>query len=133
VHIKGFSFAKQNRAFQRNPAAECDRIYGDAFKIADDRVEGIGNNVSLEFDCMDFTDDGATKLVICGRSPIEKNTIHIRFEGDGADIRQLAEFAQSAGYVERKFGLNRVAGLKKVTFIFLPGSNFDFAWFRFER
>jgi hypothetical protein len=26
-----------------------------------------------------------------------------------------------------------VAGLRKVTFLFLPGSRFDFGWFRFMR
>ncbi|CAH1057707.1 hypothetical protein [Paenibacillus pseudetheri] len=60
---------------------------------------------------MDFTTEGTSKLVICGRSPIDKNTIHLRFEeGEESNI-QLIEFT---------------------TFIFLPGSQFDFGWFRFE-
>ncbi|GIO16785.1 hypothetical protein J19TS2_63400 [Cohnella xylanilytica] len=134
VHIKGFSFERQSRAFALNQAAECDRVYGDTYEVAGSSVEGIGNNVSLEFEGMDFGDEGASKLVVYGRSPIDKNTIHVRFEGGGGESsNQLIEFLHSGGYEERVFELERVAGVRKVTFIFLPGSRFDFGWFRFER
>lgn len=132
VHIKGFSFERKNRAFEQNYAAECDHIYGDTFTIADHCVEGIGNNVSLEFGNMDFTGVGAEKLVLCGRSPIDKNTILIRFSGWEGESTQLVEFTQSSDYEERVFELSKAEGLQKVTFIFLPGCNFDFGWFRFE-
>jgi len=132
IHLKGFSFKRLNRAFAQNAAAECDHIYGDAFNINGSRVEGIGNNVSLEYADMDFAGQGASKLVVCGRSPVDKNTIHIRFEGKDGSDNQIVEFTRSDGYVEREFEINRVTGLRKVTFVFLPGSNFDFAWFRFE-
>lgn len=133
VHIKGFSFEKQSRAFDRNAAAQSDYIYGDSYVIRDDKVEGIGNNVSLKFEDMDFGEEGASRLVICGQSPIEKNTIHIRFEDEDCIMNRLVEFMYSDGYVERVFDLGRVTGTQKVTFLFLPGSKFDFAWFRFER
>ncbi|WP_199619576.1 glycoside hydrolase family 2 TIM barrel-domain containing protein [Paenibacillus alkalitolerans] len=133
VHIKGFSFARQNRAFEQNRAADCDHIYGDTFTIADRRVEGIGNNVSLEFANIDFTSEGASRLIIRGGSPIDKNTIHIRFAGKEGESNQLVEFTKSDGYEERVFDLEKVTGMQKVTFIFLPGSSFDFDWFRFEK
>ncbi|WP_251549781.1 glycoside hydrolase family 2 TIM barrel-domain containing protein [Neobacillus muris] len=133
VHIKGFSFEKQNRAFAQNSAADCDRIYGDTFTIKENFVEGIGNNVSLDFEQMDFTSEGTTKLLIYGRSPIDKNTIHIRFGNDNGDSNQIIEFTQSQGYEERVFELEKITGMNKVTFIFLPGSNFDFGWFCFKR
>jgi beta-galactosidase len=133
VHIKGFSFEKQNRAFNQNHAAECDHIYGDTFVLRDQYVEGIGNNVSLEFEEMDFTSEGCTKIVIKGRSPIDKNTIHIRFANQDGESNQLVDFTQSDEYEKRVFELERLTGVQKVTFIFLPGSNFDFGWFRFER
>ncbi|MDP4090529.1 MAG: glycoside hydrolase family 2 TIM barrel-domain containing protein, partial [Bacillota bacterium] len=132
VHIKGFSFEKKNGTFELNNAAECNHIYGDTFTIKGTRVEGIGNNVSLEFEGMDFTSSGASKLVVCGRSPIDKNTIHIHFAGDEGESTQLVEFTQSNDYEERVFEISRVAGVQNVTFIFLPGSNFDFGWLRFE-
>ncbi|MCP1135803.1 DUF4982 domain-containing protein [Paenibacillus polysaccharolyticus] len=133
IHIKGFSFERQSRAFETNAAASCDHLYGDTFMIEDDRVAGIGNNVSLEFEQMDFTSEGASKLVIYGASAIDKNTIHIRFSGADGQSNQLVEFIQSEGYEERTFELEPVYGEQKVTFIFLPGSQFDFGWFRFEK
>ncbi|MEH6992166.1 glycoside hydrolase family 2 TIM barrel-domain containing protein [Neobacillus drentensis] len=133
VHLKGFSFEKQNRAFEQNDAAECDHIYGDTFVLREHCVEGIGNNVSLEFEEMDFTSEGCTKLAIKGRSPIDKNTIHIRIVNQEGESNQLVEFTQSDEYEERVFELERITGVQKVTFIFLPGSNFDFGWFRFKR
>ncbi|MBY0148293.1 glycoside hydrolase family 2 TIM barrel-domain containing protein [Neobacillus niacini] len=133
VHIKGFSFEKQNRAFNQNNAAECNYIYGDTFVMNEHYVEGIGNNVSLEFEEMDFTSEGCTKLVIKGKSPIDKNTIHITFASQDSESNQLVEFTQSDEYVERVFELEKITGVQKVTFIFLPGSNFDFGSFRFER
>ncbi|WP_260984854.1 glycoside hydrolase family 2 TIM barrel-domain containing protein [Paenibacillus xylanexedens] len=133
IHIKGFSFERQSRAFETNAAASCDHLYGDTFTIEDDRVAGIGNNVSLEFEQMNFTSKGTSKLVIYGASAIDKNTIHIRFAGVNGQSNQLVEFTQSEGYEERTFELEPVYGEQKVTFIFLPGSQFDFGWFRFEK
>ncbi|MGQ8870645.1 glycoside hydrolase family 2 TIM barrel-domain containing protein [Paenibacillus sp. TSA_86.1] len=133
IHIKGFSFEPQSRAFETNTAASCDHLYGDTFTIENSRVEGIGNNVSLEFEQMDFTSVGASKLVIYGASAIDKNTIHIRFSGADGQSNQLVEFTQSVWYEERTFELEPVYGEQKVTFIFLPGSQFDFGWFRFEK
>ncbi|WP_239616387.1 glycoside hydrolase family 2 TIM barrel-domain containing protein [Cohnella mopanensis] len=131
VHIKGFSFEKKNRALEPNNAAECDRIYGDTFTVTDNRIEEIGNNVSLEFESMDFTSEGVTKLVVCGRSTIDKNTIHIRLANAESESIQLIEFVKSDGYEQRVFELEKVTGVQKVTFVFLPGSRFDFGWFQF--
>jgi beta-galactosidase len=133
VHIKGFYFEKKNRVFEQNMAKECDHIYGDTFNIRDNSVEGIGNNVTLEYEQMDFKEQGASKLVIYGRSTIDKNTIHIRLENSEGQSNQLVEFAQSEGYEERTFELDKITGPQKVTFVFLPGCNFDFGWFRFEK
>jgi beta-galactosidase len=133
VHIKGFSFEKRNRAFEQNMAVQCDHIYGDTFTITENSVEGIGNNVSLEFKNMDFTSEGASKIVIYGRSPIDKNTIHIRFANAEGKSNQLVEFTHSDNYEERVFELEKITGVQKVTFVFLPGCNYDFGWFRFEK
>ncbi|MFA9558510.1 glycoside hydrolase family 2 TIM barrel-domain containing protein [Evansella sp. AB-rgal1] len=132
IHIKGFSFEKKNRAFEQNSAADCDHIYGDTYLVTNKSVQGIGNNVSLQYEQMDFTSEGTSTLVIYGNSPIDKNTIHIRFENEAGETNQLVEFTQSDGFEERVFDLDSITGLQKVTFIFLPGSNFDFGWFRFK-
>ncbi|MBS4194133.1 DUF4982 domain-containing protein [Bacillus sp. FJAT-49870] len=133
VHIKGFSFEKKNKAFELNHASECDNIYGDTFERIETRVEGIGNNVSLEFEQMDFTKEGVTKLIISGRSPIDKNTIHVRYASEEGENIQIIEFKKSDGYEERMFEIEKITGNQKVTFIFLPGSTFDFGWFRFVK
>ncbi|MEJ8305400.1 glycoside hydrolase family 2 TIM barrel-domain containing protein [Saccharibacillus sacchari] len=133
VHIKGFAFAPQSRAFEWNRALDCDRVYGDAFERTDRAVERIGNNVSIEFADMDFGAEGTDGLTIRGTSPIALNTIQIRFEHDNGEARRLVEFAESDGYDQRRFPLEPITGRCRVTFIFLPGSNFDFDGFRFER
>ena len=132
AHIKGFQFKKLEKAYETINATENDRIYGDSFVVAKEAVEKIGNNVSLEFEGMDFGEKGFKKLILCGHSPIDKNTIHVRFLGENGEEKQIAEFLYSDGYVEREFALDSVTGLNKVIFVFLPGSNFDFKWFRFE-
>lgn len=131
VHIKGFAFELKNRAFEPHFAAACDRIYGDSFVVGERHVEGIGNNVSLEFGEMDFGSTGATKLVVNGRSPIDKNTIHIRFAGETGETNRMVEFTRTDGYEEQTFELEKISGTQTVTFVFLPGSRFDFGWFRF--
>lgn len=133
VHIKGFYFKRKNKAFEKNKAIECEHIYGDTFEIKEKSVEGIGNNVSLEFENMDFGVEGAAKLIISGKSPIDKNTINIQFTNEDGQSKQIVEFIQSKDeYEERSFELEKITGKQKVTFIFLPGCNFDFEWFRFE-
>lgn len=124
---------KKNQVFEQNNAATCDHIYGDAFVITESSVGGIGNNVSLEFKQMDFTSEGATRLVVYGKSPIDKNTIHIRFANEAGENNQLIEFTLSDDYEERVFDLDKITGIQNLIFIFLPGSNFDFGWFRFDK
>ncbi|MDG5473632.1 glycoside hydrolase family 2 TIM barrel-domain containing protein [Jeotgalibacillus sp. ET6] len=132
VHIKGFSFEKQNKTFERINASDCDAVYGDAFTMKETSIEGIGNNVSIEFREMDFTTEGTSRVVIEGNTAID-NTIHIRFANDEEESNQIVEFAQTDGVEERVFNLDKITGVQKVTFVFLPGSNFDFNWFRFEK
>ncbi|GAA0358712.1 hypothetical protein GCM10008932_09270 [Alkalibacterium iburiense] len=133
VHLKGFYFEKQNRAFSYNKAVEADFIYGDAFEQTEEEVRQIGNNVSLIFEDMDFSDKEAGEILIEGHSPIEKNTIHVRFEGEsGSQVNQLVEFTQTNKTESKQFDLTPLSGKGTVTFIFLPGSQFDFKAFQFK-
>ena len=132
VHMKGFSFTKYEKAFECLPAASANRIYGDSFTAEERAVTGIGNNVTLEFSDMDFGEEGADAIRICGRSSLPVNTIHIRFAfEDGSESNQIVEFPGTADYAEQTFSLQRVKGRCRVSFIFLPGSSFDFAHFCF--
>jgi len=130
IHIKGFTFSRKQKAYEILSVLEADSIYGDSFSKSSDCVTGIGNNVSFVFTDMDFI-NGIKKLKICGHCPIDQNTIHIRFHGK-TESTQLAEFLHNDTYTTQSFDLSDVHGLCEVTFVFLPGSNFDFKWFRFE-
>ncbi|MCM3627568.1 DUF4982 domain-containing protein [Paenibacillus glycanilyticus] len=131
IHLKGFQFKKAIRAFEHLEALENNQIYGDTYTLTGTAIENIGNNVSLVFRDMDFGVTGTSKLVICGQSPIDNNTIHVLFSGPDGDAKQLVEFAYSEDYCDREYALERITGLRTVTFIFLPGSQFNFKSFRF--
>ena len=113
-------------------AASADAIYGDSFIRKGDLVEEIGNNVSLEFKEMDFGEKGAEKLTVWGRAVKGDNTIHVRFFDGNNESKQIVEFSGSSEYVSQTFVLAPVKGKVTVTFVFMPGSCFDFQAFRFE-
>ena len=131
VHIKGFTFQRRSRAWDRISARGFDAVYGDRFTLEASSVEGIGNNVSLVFRDMDFGDRGFTGIAIRGRSKLENNTIHLRFEGETGQTRRVVEFPGSEAWTEVQFPLEPVYGKQDVTFLFLPGCDFDFMEFRF--
>ena len=131
VHIKGFMFKKPEKAYEQLSILSYNTLYGDDYKVEDNCITGIGNNVTITFDEMDFGLKGIKRLVICGRCPIN-NSILVCFDGIGGEVRQLVEFQNSYEYTECEFTLDNVLGLQSVVFIFLPGCNFDFKWFRFE-
>lgn len=131
IHLKGFRFKKAIKAFERLESLENNQIYGDTYTLTDQAIENIGNNVSLVFRDMDFGDAGTRKLAIRGQSPIDNNTIHILFSGAEGETKQLVEFAYSEDYGEKEYVLDRITGLQTVTFLFLPGSQFNFKSFQF--
>ncbi len=132
MHIKGFSFAKQSRAFYDVRALDADSIYGDTFTKTDSCVEGIGNNVTLAFENIDFGDKGTKEVVIRGRASEGTNTIHLRFKNGSEEVKEILEFEQCDEYTERHFAIEERKGVWNLSFVFLPGSNFDFESFRFE-
>lgn len=131
IHIKGFSFTKYEKAWQELMAGEADGVFGDSFKKNGDRVEGIGNNVFLEFSAMDFGERAVKGVAVKGRAHNGSNTIHIRFYNGSEEIKQIVEFPESGEYMLQEFALEPVSGKWDVSFVFLPGSHFDFESFRF--
>jgi len=133
IHMKGFRFAKQEKAFVTLHAAEADSIYGDSYTKQEKAITGIGNNVTLVFEGMDFGESGATKLVICGKTPHEVNNIRLLTEWeDGRKEQESLEFGFAEEATQRTFQLLPKFDKAKISFVFLPGSAFDFEWFRFE-
>lgn len=131
VHIKGFSFTRYEKAWQEIAAKDADAVYGDSFTKTEHAVEEIGNNVSLVFTEMDFGKTPIREIAIRGRARKGGNTIHVRFFNETEEIKQIVEFSESEDYILQKFALEPVEGKWEVTFVFLPGSCFDFESFRF--
>lgn len=133
AHIKGFYFTKQSKAYEKLTMLDADSIYGDTYTLEGDTATGIGNNVSFVYEDMDFGSKGISGITICGRTKLANNTIHIRFEDETGSDKRIIEFGYSDDYVMRHYELESISGKGTVSFIFLPGSDFDFRWFRFEQ
>jgi beta-galactosidase len=148
--IQGIQFVESPKAFAKLFAADADRITGDSFQKQEDCITGIGNNVSLEFGSMDFGTEGTNRIVIEGRAINGTNTVHIKFtpieadagtktggeipENQGETHTCIAEIPATAELSEHTVSLGEcIKGKQNVTFVFLPGSCFDFKSFKFER
>lgn len=131
VHIKGFQFQRQSRAWDYIHAVDCDMVYGDSFLRKPEVVCDIGNNVSLVFRSLDFGTRGCSGITVRGRSDLENNTIHLVFQRDGATQRRIVEFSHQPEWGEQTFQFEPVYGVQDVTFLFLPGCQFDFDSFQF--
>lgn len=131
LHIGGLTFHKLEKAWTTLAASDIDRIYGDAFCRTDDAITGIGNNVTIEYTDMDFGDETSAVIEITGRSPIAKNTIHVRTSNGTEESLNIAEFTYSEDYTTKCFPVNVLSGSQTVTLLFLPGSNFDLKSIRF--
>ncbi len=131
--IRGFIFEKQEKAYQQLfVSKDKDSIYGDTFTIEENCVANIGNNVNIGFRNMDFTSKPASKVTVHGQTPNEINTIQVRFtDATETKITEL-QFTKSTDFKTMTFDIPEVKGKYDVDFIFLPGSNFSFEWFKFE-
>lgn len=129
--MKTFCFLPILHGLEKIYAGESDEIFGDRYYIKDNVVEGIGNNTTLAFDNVNFGDITIRSLTICGRGR-QKNTIHVKIDTDESSVLELIEFPESEEYIEKEFLITKIQGNAKVSFVFLPGSDFDFAWFRFK-
>lgn len=132
IHLRGFSFTRQSRAWRDLSALEADVVYGDSFTRTQRAVENIGNNVTLVFERMDFGDCRRARLILMGATPLAENPITLRIQSAaGEEITAMANFARGSG--SQSFPVEVLPGPCQVSFVFLPGSQFDFVGFRFER
>lgn len=133
VTYGGFEFTPINRAFDTNYTAESDSIYGDEYSIKGRSVVRIGNNVILNYDALDFGEDGASSVVIHGITANPSNQVQLRYTPEGGEQSSvLLEFMQSDAPTEQRFEIPKLTGAQAISFVFLPGTKFDFTWFRFE-
>jgi len=131
VHIKGFRFKKEAKAFAKIPFAAYERIYGDSFTVKDTAVEEIGNNVTIDFEHMDFETE-ATSMDISWRSKLDTNTIKMAFVKEtGEETVNLLTLLKRDKYDSISLPLDKpLIGTGTIRFIFLPGSNIDLEWFQ---
>lgn len=133
VHLKGFRFAKANSAYMLRTAAGADRISGDRFSVTGNSVTQIGNNVTLSWDDLDFGNGGDALLTIHGKSERPINSILVSItDRQHSETRQMADFTNNTGG-EQSFQVTVPAGECVLSFIFLPGSAFDFDSFCFRK
>ena len=130
IHIKGFTFEKSSRAWQRLSPAEADEIYGDSYEQDGEKMRHIGNNVTFLFRDMDFTGHALSGIRISGGSSLPQNTIHIRFYDGKSEEKDAVEFMSAGGRIQ-EFSLPKREGTCEVSVIFLPGSDFDLDWIEF--
>ncbi len=131
IHLKGFSFARQLKAWRFTEAGKANAIYGDSFHREGTAITGIGNNVSLVFENMEFPEDGTLTLALDGKARTEKHAVTIRVtNASGETQTSLCTFSGGEKGVQY-FDIAVLRGECTVTFVFLPGSDFDFYGFRF--
>lgn len=132
VIFGGFSFVPIERAYDTNWVGEADSVYGDDYRIDGRRVADIGNNVIINYEGLDFGEGGSEALIISGKTGNPMNQIQLRYTpAGGAQKTVLLEFQKDGGR-EQRFDIPKLSGLNDVSFVFMPGSRFDFDWFRFE-
>lgn len=132
VIFGGFSFVPIERAYDTNWVGEADSVYGDDYRIDGRRVADIGNNVIINYEGLDFGEGGSEALIISGETGNPMNQIQLRYTpAGGAQKTVLLEFQQDGGR-EQRFDIPNLSGVNDVSFVFMPGSRFDFDWFRFE-
>ena len=133
VHLHGFSFTRQSRAWLPLSVLEADTVYGDSFARTEKGIVGIGNNVSIEFAHMDFGEATSALLTIDGATALTEQPVTIRFRNaEGKELTALAPFA-GGERGEQTFRVDVLPGECTVSFVFLPGSRFDFYGFRFRK
>ena len=133
IHLKGFSFTRQSRAWMPLSALDADAVYGDSFTRKADCIADIGNNVSLVYENMDFGDATHARLTIDGYTPLKENPITIRLQNEaGESVTSLAQFKGTARGAQ-SFPVEVLPGVCTVSFVFLPGCQFDFNGFRFDQ
>ena len=159
LRFLGFRFAAPRRLGTLIHALDNDAVYGDSFAEGKEMLEKIGNNVSVCFEGVDF-ENGARRVEITGRTRNRRDTIRLSFaaredaagqgsvpgqekepeqenphaqENASAQDSVDLEFAGSGDEeaVTRSFAIPEISGVRNLTVVFLPGTDFDFRAIRF--
>ena len=132
IHLKGFAFSRISNAAGLRMASEADRIYGDSFRKEEDGVYGIGNNVTLVFENLYFAKEETIRLKIDGSTDLDVQPIGVRLKDSRNEERQFMCRFTGGGRSEQTFEIEVPRDLCSISFVFLPGSRFDFFHFILE-
>lgn len=124
VHIKGFIFDRYNKVKYFLNASFVDNIYGDSYTISDGKILNIGNNVTLEFNNLDFSEYNTDSITIYGSTPIPKTGILLEINSSKDTYREMLYFENINK--NKNFAIPKLDSKADIKLIFLPGSNFDF-------
>lgn len=128
--LRSFFFHPVLHGLEKVFAGKCDEIFGDSYTINQLSVENIGNNTTLTFRDLNLGEVKSDKIRICGKTSLPRTTVHLKIESETLTHTELLEFETAQAYEEREFSLPVMEGTVRLSFVFLPGSQFDFAWFR---
>ena len=130
IHLKGFVFERAKRDERWLSGADADEVYGDTFSQKGKEILGIGNNVTIAFNDLEFDRTGLMGIEIDGNTPLEINTITVKVAGESECVTEAADFKGSGRSVQR-FYIQIPERKCCVSLVFLPGSRFDFYGIRF--
>ena len=124
VHIKGFIFDIYNKVKYFLNASFIDNIYGDSYTISGEKILNIGNNVTLEFNNLDFSEYNTDSITIYGSTPLQKTGILLEICNYKDTYREMLYFENAKK--NKSFTIPKLDSKADIKLIFLPGSNFDF-------
>lgn len=128
VHLKGFQFQRQTKAYARIPLAACDSIIADDYRKEGSEIHQITNNAAIRFDEMDCT-DGVSALSLRYRSAASGTLLQLHFIT--TDTRHSCDITLEAApqWREEQYALTTaIAGPCSLLLQFLPTAAIDLAW-----
>lgn len=132
LSLHGFFFTRIDKAWAEIGVTELAHASGDAYRVTQDGIYGISNNVDLGFGSFDFGDRGAQTIIVTGCSHVPQCTIHLHFTKDGVTETQIIDIPKTDEAETFTFAIKPVYGMCTVNLIFLPGTDFDLLSFRFS-
>ncbi len=125
IDFGGFLFQPRLKAYELIAAADCDLVHGDAYEISGTAITGIGNNVFIDYDNMDFV-NGTSEVRLTGRTHHDNDSIHIHFcDETGILHKEIIEFRHSDENITVSKKIPSLHGNLTVKLQFLPGCAFD--------
>lgn len=126
IDFGGFKFEPKLKAYEKLPASDFSLIHGDSYEISGSRIMGIGNNVFIDYEDMDFS-NGISEVRLTGKTHHDNDSIHLHFANEtGVVLKEIIEFPHSEDYTTVSVKLPSLQGKMTVKLQFLPGCAFDF-------